>query len=282
MDSNTNKVAAMRPARLLILASFTLAGIVITFLLPRIPQDRAYHQFADHRLLLGIPNCLNVVSNVPFLLVGVLGLVFLAAPEAWVAGNRFVATQERWPYAVFFLGVALTSLGSAYYHLAPDSERLVWDRLPMTFAFMSFLSATIVERISVKVGLRLLVPLVGFGISSVIYWHLTEIQGKGDLRFYVLAQFYPTLAIPLMMLLFPPRYGRGSDLLVVLGSYAVAKVFESLDKPIFALNRAVSGHALKHVAAAFSTYWLLRMLRLRSSAAKPIQQARCGVNTLDN
>lgn len=264
MNWNGANVSATRSTRLVIITGFTLGVIVITFLLPRIPQDQAYHQFADRRLLLGIPNCLNAISNAAFLLVGALGLAFLLHQRGPDTGDCFVASRERWPYAVFFLGVALTSLGSAYYHLAPGNDRLVWDRLPMTFAFMSFLSAVVVERISVKAGLRLLVPLVGFGVGSVFYWHVSELQGRGDLRFYVLAQGYPILAIPLIMFLFPPRYSRSADLLGVLGFYVLAKLFELLDKPIFSLSQVVSGHTFKHLAAAASAYWVLRMLRLRS------------------
>lgn len=254
-----------RPTRLLALGGFTLAAIVITLFLPRISQNQAYHQFADQRRFLKIPNCLNVISNAPFLLVGALGLVFLLRQGTSDGGSCFVATQERWPYAVFFLGVALTSLGSAYYHLAPGRDRLVWDRLPMTFAFMSFLAAIVVERINLKVGLWLLLPLVMFGISAVIYWHLSEVEGRGDLRFYILVQAYPLLGIPLMILLFPPRYSRSADLLGAVGFYTVAKVFELLDKPIFTIGRVVSGHSLKHIAAAVSAYWIFRMLRLRSA-----------------
>ena len=41
------------------------------------------------------------------------------------------------------------------------------------------------------------------------------------------------------------------------------KALEALDRPIFSAGGLVSGHSLKHVAAAVSTYWILRMLKLR-------------------
>ncbi|PYU18912.1 MAG: hypothetical protein DMG30_26090 [Acidobacteria bacterium] len=119
-------------------------------------------------------------------------------------------------YAVFFLGVALTSIGSAYYHWAPDNGRLVWDRLPMSIAFMSLLAAIITERITVNAGLRSLLPLMALGIASVLYWHLTELKGQGDLRLYGLVQFYPVMAIPLLLTLFPARYTRSADLFVAV------------------------------------------------------------------
>ena len=64
------------------------------------------------------------------------------------------------PYLTLFEGVALTALGSGYYHLAPDNARLVWDRLPMTIGFMGLLAAVLAERVSVPVARRLFVPLL--------------------------------------------------------------------------------------------------------------------------
>jgi len=50
----------------------------------------------------------------------------------------------------------------------------------------------------------------------------SEQHGAGDLRFYAAVQLYALLAL-LAVLLLPPRYTRGSDLLVVAGLYALAK-----------------------------------------------------------
>ena len=43
--------------------------------------------------------------------------------------------------------------------------------------------------------------------------------------------------------------------------YGLAKVLEAVDRIIYSLGGVVSGHTLKHVAAALSTYWILRMLQ---------------------
>ncbi len=253
-----------RRARLWLLAGISLAAIISVYALPPIPQDPAYHRFIDQRALFGIPNFLDVISNAPFLLVGIAGLFFLWQQSN--SGSAFIERVERWPYVLLFLGVLLTCFGSAYYHLAPDNERLVWDRLPMTLSFMSFFAAIIVERISIKAGLQLLLPLILLGAGSVIYWHWSEVRGMGDLRPYVAVQFFPLLATPLIALLFPPRYSRGGDLVVVIGLYVLAKILEGFDEEIFALGRIVSGHTLKHLAAGIAAYWLLRMLRLRQPA----------------
>ena len=252
-----------RRARLLILAGFTLAVVAVTLILPPIPQDQAYHNFADQRTWLSIPNCLDVLSNIPFILVGTWGLSFLWRQRQAHARTAFAETSEMVPYAVFFSGVALTGFGSAYYHLEPNNATLTWDRLPLALVFTAFFAAMVAERISLKAGLALLLPLVILGINSVIYWNLSELRGLGDLRLYLVVQFYPLLAVPLIILLFPARYSRSADLWGTVAFYAAAKVFEVFDAGIFFLGQIVSGHTLKHCAAATALYWLLRMLRMR-------------------
>src|SRR2546430_12577111 len=102
-----------------------IATVLITAMWPPIRQPSAYHLFADRRVFLRVPNCLNVLSNLPFAIVGVLGLAVTFSPRI----NRpspFSDSWERWPYAALVAGVALTAVGSSYYHLAPDNTRLVW------------------------------------------------------------------------------------------------------------------------------------------------------------
>jgi hypothetical protein len=221
--------------------------------------------------MLGVPHFFNVVSNLPFLLVGVLGIRFILSREAVRPGGPFLQPAERWPYLLFFVGVGLTAFGSSYYHLDPTNDRLLWDRLPMSVAFMSLFAAVLGERVSVKLGLWLLPVLVTAGLASVLYWHATELQGRGDLRFYYLVQFYSMLALPLLLLFFPSRYTRTVDLLAALGWYVLAKICEHpLDAPIYDLGHAVSGHTLKHLTAAAAAYWVLRMIRDRVPAPAPI------------
>jgi hypothetical protein len=247
-----------RRERIALVVGLAVAGIIVAAVLPPIPQDPAYHRFADHRMLLGIPNALNVLSNVPFVLAGVAGLALLRP-----RGAPFVDGRERWPYAVFFAGLVLTAFGSAWYHLEPGNVRLVWDRLPLAVTIMGLFAAAIAERISVRTGVALLAPLVALGLFSVLYWHAGEMHGRGDLRLYGLVQFYPMLAVPLMMALFPPRYTRAADLGVAVGIYAGAKVFEVLDGAILAAGHVVSGHTIKHIFVALAGYQVARMLRAR-------------------
>ncbi len=235
---------------------------ITALLLPPIPQPLTYHNFADHRVWLGIPNFGDVVSNLPFAIVGLCGLIVLFTPGK----TKFLDARERWLYLVMFASLILTALGSAYYHLAPDNARLVWDRLPIMIVFMALLAAVIAERVTVNAGLALFPVLEILGVASVLYWRWSELRGHGDLRFYAAVQVYAILIL-LLALLLPPRYTRGSDFAVVVGLYVLAKVLEESDPQVFALGHVVSGHTLKHLAAATAGYWVLRMLRRRHFAA---------------
>ncbi|MBX3203628.1 MAG: hypothetical protein KF764_01105 [Labilithrix sp.] len=247
-----------------------------------IAQPEGYHRFADTRTLYGIPNALNVLSNIPFLLVGWAGLSFLRrgptrdpdGPFRPGAHTAFESLRERPAYVIFFAGVLLTAFGSSWYHLAPSTKRLFWDRLPMAIAFTALFAAMIAERISVYWSRMLLLPFVFAGVTSVVMWRLSEEGGAGDLRFYLFVQLFPMIALPLLMLLFAPRYSRGAELFVVVLVYAGAKALEHFDDRIWeATSHNVGGHALKHVAAALAIWFVLDMLKKRGRAPLPLAEA---------
>jgi hypothetical protein len=252
--------------RIIILGAITVAAGIAVALLPRIPQPPDYHHFADQRTFLAVPNCLNVISNAPFLIAGLWGMVLILGRRE-SKDQMFLAPIERWPYMILGLGVAITCFGSAYYHLAPDNGRLVWDRLPMTLGFMSLLSAMLMERVNLRAGLLALGPLLILGLASVVQWYVSELRGAGDLRLYLMVQFYTLLLVLIILGLFPARYTHGSDLLIAMGLYVLAKIFEVLDRQIFRLGHIISGHTLKHLAGALAVYWIFRMLARRCPVA---------------
>ena len=219
-----------------------VAGAFVVAIAARapIPQDPRYHRFADRRSLLGIPNFWNVVSNVPFPIAGAIGLLNLH--------DRGTALEPG--YFVFFLASAFVGVGSAYYHLSPDTPRLTWDRLPMALAFMAFLAIVVGERVDPALGSSLLPVLLVAGAGSVGYWHVTERLGCGDLRPYLVVQFLPVVLGVLITLLIPAPLAATVPTWALLGSYIAAKVAESLDERIFGAGRVVSGHTLKHLIAA--------------------------------
>src|SRR5262249_48787388 len=158
------------------------------------------------------------------------------------SSSAFRESRERLPYFFFFAGVLLTAFGSAWYHLAPDHDRLVWDRLPMTVAFLSLFVAFLGARIRQDLVPRLLAPLLALVIASVLYWRITEHAGRGDLRPYALVQYYPILALGLLLILYPARYSHSGALWSVGVLYGLAKAFELSDEPIFRATGFVSGH----------------------------------------
>lgn len=245
----------MRPWVSVALVAFTLAVCAAAWLAPAVPQPLAYHAFADARTAFGVPNAANTLSNVGFLIVGVAGMIVCVRQRA-----RFERAVERIPYFVFFVGLAWTAWGSSYYHLRPDNERLFWDRLPMTVAFMGLIAGQVVDRYRVRVGLAALVPMLVIGAASVVYWRATERAGAGNVLPYALVQGYAVVIVALLGWLRPSRYTRGAAIFAVFGWYVLAKLLEHFDRELFALGQVVSGHALKHIAAALAGVPICRML----------------------
>ena len=215
-----------------------------------IAQNTGYHSFADTRNMIGIPNCFDVVSNIPFLIIGILGLRFCTREEPG-------AVRSAW--TVLFAGVGLVSVGSAYYHWNPSNESLVWDRLPMTTGFMGLFIALLGEYVHNRLATLLLVPAILLGLATVLYWHWTD-----DLRPYLWVQLAPLLTIPAVIILFRSGYSHQWLLLMALAWYLLAKVTESYDMAIFRnTQELLGGHSIKHLLAAAGCYSILLMLQRR-------------------
>jgi hypothetical protein len=242
------------------LVGLTVLFAVAAFVVPAMPQPLAYHAFADGRTLWGIANFFNVESNVPFLIAGALGLFLIGR-----GGGRFIDPREKLPYVVFFVGAALTCFGSSYYHLAPDNPRLVWDRLPMTLGFSGLVAAAVVERVDLKLGLRVLWPMQLIGVLTVVYWSVTEQAGAGNVIPYAAFQFWSIAVIVLVMSVFPAkRYTHGRLLAWAALWYGLAKVFETFDPQVYrVLGGTLSGHSIKHVLASFAVFAVVWQLHAR-------------------
>ena len=243
----------------ILIAIFTamLAG---TLMLPPLPVDPDYHNFADKRSCLGIPNFADVASNLPFLIIGIVGLGLVTGRHGKAL---FAKSFHAWPYIVFFGAVTLVSFGSAYYHWAPANGPLYWDRLPIAIAFMGLFAGFLADRIDQRIGVFRMLPLLLAAMTAALLWDLSRIDSGGDLRFYALVQIYPVVAMPLLCWLFPAgRYTSTPHMYIMLGCYALAKVLEIADRALFeVLAGIVSGHTLKHLAAAAAAYAALAMLR---------------------
>ncbi|MGZ4953663.1 MAG: ceramidase domain-containing protein [Methylobacter sp.] len=245
--------------RLNIMLAIIVVAIIVIFSLDPIAQDPAYHNFADQRRIFSIANFFNVLSNLPFVIIGIMGIRLVALRQA---SGGLAELQAM--YLTFFVGVFLTGFGSAYYHYQPDNQTLLWDRLPITIAFMALFSAIVGEYISIQLAWKLFVPLLILGITSVIYWYVTELNGHGDLRAYVLVQFLPILLIPLILWLFDSKLNNSKYLWGVIGVYAASKLMELFDTRLYSIVGLLSGHSLKHLTAAFGAlifYWALQKRR---------------------
>jgi hypothetical protein len=228
-----------RNTNLLILLAVSVCAMLAALAMPRIPQDPGYHAFADRRVFFGVPGFLDVATNAAFLLAGAFGL------------SRLPRMQPLRPaYPVLCAAVILVAFGSAWYHLAPSDARLVWDRAPMTVAFMALFALVIGDGVSERAGKRMLWPLVLAGLASVAWWHLSEQRGHGDLRPYALVQFLPMAMIPLILILFGAGRLRMPLLWAALCAYALAKLAEHFDAEALALTGFISGHSVKHLLSA--------------------------------
>lgn len=248
--------------RTLLLIGFTLLAVALALFLPAMPQPLAYHDFADKREAYGIENFLDVLSNLAFAVAGLAGLVAVLRPA-----SCFATPAERWPYLVFALAVLATAAGSCYYHLEPTNEKLFWDRLPMTVAFMSLVCAQIVDRVDARAGLIALVPMVLVGVASVVYWIVTERLGRGNVMPYAVLQAYAVVVLLKLAAMHPSRYTHANAIYAVFAGYLLAKVFEHYDRQIFELTGSVSGHTLKHVAAGVAGLPVVYMIWRRRLVA---------------
>lgn len=228
-------------ALLLIILAFI--AIIAMFLVQPIKQSEHYHRFSDEQTLFGIPNFLNVISNLPFLVVGLLGLL-----------HSNVFKENKLQYIIFFGGIALVSFGSAYYHFNPTSQSLVWDRLPMTLAFMALFSIIISEFINLRAGQVMLFPFLCVGIISIVVWLIND-----DLRMYALVQFYPVLAIPIVLVFCKSANISSKPYWLLLLAYILAKMFEHMDLQVHEVFKMISGHTMKHIIAALGIYIFLHL-----------------------
>jgi hypothetical protein len=225
-----------------------ICSIVFLIAAPILPQDLNYHSFSDQFKCYAINNYWNVISNAPFLIVGLLGLK-----------SKRIYDDFKAQKIVFFTGISLVAFGSGYYHLNPNNNTLIWDRLPMTIAFMALFSLIIGQFSNKRYGNKSLIPLLLLGTSSVIYWVIFD-----DLKFYALIQFYPLLAIPVILIFLKQKNKSAWGYWLLLAAYIVAKLFEHFDHHVHKALKVISGHSIKHIVAALGVYCLLYYFQKQS------------------
>ena len=248
-----NRLAARLPVPIVVLS------IVALLIYGPIPQFAHYHDFADQRILFGIPNAADVLSNVGFAIVGIWALARL-----WPArGDTGIAAG--WAgYALFFVALILTAAGSSFYHWAPDNARLVWDRLPIALACAGLLAAVRAETHPGTDCAAWTSVLGALAIASVAWWYFTDRNGPGDLRPYLLLQGLPLLLIPLWQTSGGSPVADRVALWSAIALYALAKVAELNDHAIFAASQELSGHTAKHLLAIAASAIIAARLVMRA------------------
>ena len=235
---------------------FIVTDVILYFLDP-IAQDLAYHKFSDCREIFGIAHFMDVMSNIPFLVIGFMGIRLA----------RKVFKKETMAYFlmafVLFWGVFLTGLGSAFYHYAPNNFTLIFDRLPMTLVFTAFFASIIYDYVDRRAGAWVFYTLLVIGAYSIFYWYYTEIIGEGDLRLYAFIQFFPVVAVPLILIFYKNSELYTKKLIYVFGAYALAKICEHFDTQIFELLGFISGHTIKHLFSALAVYFIYTIYKNR-------------------
>ncbi|MGH7909171.1 MAG: hypothetical protein ACRENW_04890, partial [Thermodesulfobacteriota bacterium] len=203
----------------------------------------------------------NVVSNLAYVVVGIVGLI-VVRPVRIDAAAAVRAAISAW-----FIGFILVAAGSAWYHSHPNDSTLVWDRAAMTIVFAAATALFISDRISARAGPAFLIGLIALGLASQIYWHLT-----GDLRIYRFVEYLPFVIVPAICLLFPGRLTTFRHALAIIAVFAAATLCEHFDHDIHRLfGGAVSGHAIKHIVSAAAGWLLVPMIRgdARRSNSRP-------------
>jgi hypothetical protein len=242
-----------------ILPSLAALCIIALLVYGPIPQDQDYHNFADQREFLSIPNFLNVITNLPFAILALFGLRQI---------RNLKEKKLKHIGLALFVSFILVTLGSGYYHLWPKNETLVYDRIPITVILMSFFTFLIYDLIDRQKGYNAFIILNLLGITSVLYWYLGERQGSGDLRWYAMVQFFPVIAIPVILILYKSSFNHYKEVVPVFLFFGLAKLAESFDEEIYhLLNNIISGHSLKHLFMAAVEYKLVRLMARRVKSA---------------
>ncbi len=230
------------------LLSATLLAAAVAWCGPFVAQQAHYHAFADSRSWLGVPHALDVMSNLPFAVAGGWGLVLV-----WAQRQR-CDLDGCWQLAtLFFVGLVVTALGSGYYHWMPSDAGLAWDRIGMVLAFAGLLGLAVADRVTVRAGAAIAVSVLVAGPASVAAWLYT-----GNLLAWSVVQGGGMLLVLALALRKPTGGAWNLPLWAVIGCYALAKALELGDHAVFALTQGwVSGHTLKHVAAALAAWPVL-------------------------
>lgn len=220
------------------------------------------HQYADTRPLGPLPNAADVLSNLPLVVIGLIGARRLLTGVR--AGTVVLSNPaEVLPWLVLFLGIAASGVGSTWYHLQPTAERLLWDRGPIALSMAAFIGAALTERVGPREGILTLPVLAVAALLTV------GAAYQGDLRYYIWLNLVALLVVPLLCRVVGGPYSLTGLWYGAVALYLLAKVAELFDADVYALGQILSGHTLKHLLAAAGIATLVHMVTRRRLLSGP-------------
>jgi hypothetical protein len=240
-------------AKRLYLAALFVFIIMALFYGP-ISQPQEYHDFADDREILGVPNALDVMSNLAIIYPGVVGLAFIHESR-----NRSQVSEDEISIQItLFSGMILTFAGSVWFHLDPTDSTMLWDRLGMSVVIGSCISLLIHDMWDRNLAAKIHLPIIIASIVSVLWWPVFD-----DLRVYFIVKHHPFILFPIFLLCGRRIYDKVSGYYWALSMFLLATIFEFADQQIFEITGIISGHTLKHIAAGIGLWFLMVMIRDR-------------------
>lgn len=232
-------------------------SIITIIALSPLTQSQLYHNFAEQRILFNIPHFGDVLSNLSFVVVGIL---LLWQSKTWQYTELYKGQYSLFKFLAY--GSILLGLGSGYYHWAPVDITLAWDRATMILGFGVIFYDSCLRYNIFSVNK----PLIGVSITTIlflctiIFWLVTS-----RLEPYVFVQFF-TMFILVVFAIKNYKEIPSKHLFNMFVWYALAKLFENQDKTIFSYtNELISGHTLKHIAYAIALYMFGKDMLVRNS-----------------
>jgi len=219
-----------------------------------ISQPQEYHDFADDREFLSIPNALDVMSNLAIVYPGILGLVLVYERR----NESEISDDEVSIQITLFSGMILTFAGSVWFHLDPNDSTMLWDRLGMSVVIGSCISLLIHDMYDRNLAGNIHLPIVVISIISVLWWPVFD-----DLRFYFIIKHHPFILFPILLLFGNRIYDKVSGYYWGLSMFILATIFEFTDLKIFEITGFISGHTLKHIFAGIGLWFIMAMIRDR-------------------
>ncbi len=247
---------APRPWRGHALGLFALGPVLALALMSPVIRGPGFHRYADDRALLGVPNAGDVVSNLPFVVVGLAGLALV----------RRAHGLPRALVALFFVSVAGIGLGSAAYHAAPGDVTLALDWMPIVLTLAFLVSLLLADRVDRRTGTLAAVVLPAIAIGAVLWWWGGGGTAGGDMRWYAGLQLSMVVAVPVIVAMYPRGRLAARYLLLGVACFVLARLTNAADASLLATT-GVSGHSLKHVVAAAATGCVYLAVRRAALAA---------------